>query len=286
MSILDSLSYVIDPTVPKYAFVLDNGTILRSTMSEDNVLKLTKFLHGLCDKLKIGSYIHKSKLYIFRLSEHFLIFLLTDHDEEPIQKLLKDINQRFSLKIKRIYAEMPKTFKNIVKTIIFSMALMEGPEPVIWTSSDMDEAEIFRISMKSLLNLTGELHGAKKRMISFQPFISHDALGVIYLFQIPHEVARGSSFDSSFTLLVNYNERAIVYEKNTEIEHILSKYAEKYISKIRPVLDDNGRISNKEELMKNLQDLEKEISEIPMVELESEHIMHEMMKSLREIKKL
>lgn len=44
MTLLESLSVSIENIVPKYAFVLSNGTILKSTISEENLLKITKVI--------------------------------------------------------------------------------------------------------------------------------------------------------------------------------------------------------------------------------------------------
>ncbi len=263
MALLSSLSDLIENIVPKYAFILNNGTIIKSTIAEENLLNFAGIIPNICEELKIDSFIHKSKLYIYRLTEHFIIFLLTDLEEGAIKPFFSDIYNRYSKNINEIVGEIPKSFNSNIKGIIFSMSTARGPEPICWRS-ELNEGDIYNISMKAMLTLTGELDGAKEKVISFQPFIQYDALGIIFLFQIPFKTARGNAYDSCITILANYSDRAIIYEKNRELELELDKISYSLANKFKEHADIEGNIATSKIFDKILLELEKSLSNIQL----------------------
>jgi hypothetical protein len=286
MTLLEGLSVLIEHIVPKYAFVLSNGTILKSTIAEENLLKMTNVISNICEKLKVGSYLHTGKLYIFRITEYFFIFFLTDLDEKSIEHLLSDINERFSVKIARSYSQTPKTFKSIIKGIVFSMARAAGPEPLYWIPQDLSEKDAFLVSMKTLLNLTGEIEGAHKEMLSFQPFIQYNALGIVFLFQIPFNSARGKAFDSCITILADYNDRAIIYEKNKHLEMLLKIFANQLSKKFQKHADETGEQINSKLFSDDFEDILKKLDGIVLEMDKSSEVMEQMMRSIKDLKRI
>ena len=115
---------------------------------------------------------------------------------------------------------------SIIKAIIFTVTTEQGPEMMDFkfNNSLLDDKDAYKIAMKSMLNLTDELEGAKKKVLFFQPFLMYDSLGISYLFQIPFPGARGGAFDSALTILVDFKHRAVIYSLYKEIENILYSY--------------------------------------------------------------
>ncbi|MBD3353890.1 MAG: hypothetical protein GF364_20575 [Candidatus Lokiarchaeota archaeon] len=278
------VSNTIETVVPKYAFVLQNGTILKSTIKEDSLLKVTQIISNICEKMKIKTYIHTKKLYIYRITEHFLIFLLTDLEPSEIEPLLLNLFEKYNLKINRAYSELPKSFGSIIKSVIFSMSRAAGPQPVTWYPPDFDESEAFKISMKAMLNLANEVDGASKEMLAFQPFIQYDALGIVYLFQIPFENARGNAYDSCITILADYNERAIIYEKNQELERILAKTSQMLRTKFLENVDETGENIDSDLLQPTVSKFVDSLENLSLVISKSDKIMFEMMDSINKLK--
>jgi hypothetical protein len=284
LTLLANISDMIESVVKKYAVVLKNGTIIKSTIAEENLLKFTSFIPTMCDNLKSGQFIRIKKLFILRLTENLLIFFLTDLEESIMKPFLISVSDKYSLKAAREYAELPKTFKSIIQSIVVSMAREIGPEPVAWIPETLTETDAFSIAMKTLLNLTGELEGARKQMIAFQPFVQNDALGIVFLFQIPFKNARGGAFDSSITILANYNDRAIIYEKHKELEKILGDMASKFISEFNKIVDSKGKFKENSALIKVINDLQSILDKIILQISKSDVIMEEMTKSIQKLK--
>ncbi|MHA1728865.1 MAG: hypothetical protein ACTSWY_09055 [Promethearchaeota archaeon] len=286
--LITSISNLIENIVPKYAFLLDNGTILRSKIAEENLLGFIAILPKLKNtgKLAKNSFIHKSKLYIYCLTDHFFILLLTDLESEIIKALFSDIYGRFAIKVNNKYSDSPKTLKSVVKSIIFSMSRSMGPEPISWkvyNTEELKEEDILNISLKSMLTLTGERDGAKSKMIAFQPFIKYNSLGIVFLFSIPFKRARGLAYDSSIVILVDYNDRAIIYEKNLEIEHLLNEIAYFFSIKFNEHAKPDGNIPTNKVFDKIFLMLEKSLEEIPL-NVTSKKLKEEMFNSLKNLK--
>lgn len=287
MQTIDSLSNTISQIVPKYAFVLDTGSIIKSTISEENILQLAKFLPKICKDLKPGSYIHKSKLFIYRLTTNFVVFLLSDKDKQEIITLLEDIGQGFTLKIAREFKLHPNSsLGSIIRSIVFSVTTEKGPELMDWIVNDkensVDDKDAYKIAMKTMLNLTDELEGAKKKVLFFQPFLMYDALGISYLFQIPFPGARGGSFDSALTVLVDFKHRAVMYSLYKELEEILHNFEPKITKEFQNVYQDDICLS-KDDFNGTLVDLRNRIDRLNFKILDSEVLMDEMINAVREL---
>jgi hypothetical protein len=211
---------------------------------------------------------------------------LTELQNSVADILFQNISERYANNIKAQFSNPPtETVKSILKSTIFSMSKETGPEPIAWRPTSMKETEILNISMKTMLTLTGEINGANKKMVSMQPFLQYDALGIIYLFQIPFEGARGNAFDSSITLLVNYGDRAIIYEKHNELEAILDDFSvlftDKYIEYAGQSLKEQKTVFT--ELLKQLEEV---LDKVQLKINKSDVIMGEMLKSLKRLNEI
>jgi hypothetical protein len=84
MSYLSEMSAFIRNVIPKHAFLLRNGEILKSTIAENNILIITPFIPLIIDDIPVGQFIQKKKLYVFRLSEHFIILGLLTVEKDKL----------------------------------------------------------------------------------------------------------------------------------------------------------------------------------------------------------
>ncbi len=288
MQTIESLSAMISECVAKYALVLDTGVIIKSSISEENLISLTRFIPRICQELKPGSYLHQSQLYIHRLTTEFIIFLLTERDHEEIVALIDDIGTKFTLKIAREFKlHAPDTLGKIIKSIVFSVTTEKGPELMDWKVNDhsINDRDAYKIAMKTMLNLTDELEGAKKKVLFFQPFLMYDSLGISYLFQIPFPGARGGAFDSALTILVDFKHRAVIYSLYEELENILYSY--------EPKIAKEFQETYKEEICLNPNDfngilgiLQQQLNGVRLNLVNTEVLMDEMLDAVRELNEL
>ncbi|MHA1340637.1 MAG: hypothetical protein ACTSRZ_10905 [Promethearchaeota archaeon] len=287
MTLLDAVSNVIENVTPKYAFITDNGIIVKSTIGEENLLKIVKLLPNLLEELDHGCYIHAGKIYIYMLTQHFIIVLLTDLEENIIEGLFYELDERYSIKIKKEYSELPKTLKSIVKYIVFSMARSMGPAPLYWIPQSLNEKDAFKIAMKSLLILSGEINGAnRKKMLAFQPLPEMDGLNICYIFQIPFNNARGGFFDSSISVICAYEDRAVVYQNYSNIENILSKGANRLTKTFISNANETGEFINEKIFDNILKEILDDFDSIPLNITKSAIVKDEMMRSLQELKEI
>ncbi|MHA1820520.1 MAG: hypothetical protein ACTSU2_12340 [Promethearchaeota archaeon] len=289
MSLEEEIATTIKLVSKRYALVLDNGRIIDSTIAESNVIKLTQFLPNIIEKLKHNNYIHKKvhkwNLYIYRLSSHFIIILLTEKSNNEIKLLFKELHDKYALKIKRRFSKLQNNLKTIFKSVVFSMARDLGPEPVTYLPKDLPEQDAFTIAMKSLILLSGEMEGAKKEMLSFQPFIKFNSLGVIYLFQTEFKNARGGAYDSAISLLLDYSSRAAIYEMVKKLEAMMKKISLSLKQKFQENADKEGQLKDNTIFNPILEKFIDSLEALPLKMQKSDMIMDEMIKSLNNLKK-
>jgi hypothetical protein len=288
MQTIASLSIIIAEHVAKFAFVLDSGSIIKSTISDQSLMQLTRFIPRICQDLKVGTYLHQSHLYIYRVTTQFIIFLLTAKEPQEIITLMNEIGDRFTLKLARDFTTHPiNTLSTIVKSIVFSVTTEKGPELMDWIVSDhsINDKDTYKIAMKTMLNLTDELEGAKKKILFFQPFLMYDSLGISYLFQIPFPGARGGSFDSALTILVDFKHRAVIYSLYKEIENILYSYEPKIANEFQRVYREDICLS-RDDFNGILINLQQQFDKIKLNLLDSEVLIDEMVEAVRELNEL
>jgi hypothetical protein len=221
------------------------------------------------------------------LTTNFVIFLLSDKEKQEILTLLEDIGQGFTIKVAREFKLHPNSsFGSKIRSIVFSVTTERGPELMDWmmneNESALDDKDAYKIAMKTMLNLTDELEGAKKNVLFFQPFLMYDALGISYLFQIPFPGARGGSFDSALTILVDFNYRAVIYSLYNEIEDILHNFEPKISKEFQSIYQEDICLT-RDDFNGTLIDLRNRIDRLNFKILDSEVLMDEMMNAVREL---
>lgn len=211
---------------PKCALLLSNGAIVSSHLEdEDALLRITRYVKNMEEEIQVGYYLRKKKLVIYRVTPHVFLMFFSRAPDDHVYAFLQDFTTRFAARLMEQFAEPPTTLKDITRAVVFSVMRDQGPEPICWHPRDFAHDLTLDVSMKSLLLLVGELEGAQKEVLSHRPFIKQDALGLIYLFELPDARARGGAFDCTITILLDYAHRGIVYEKSLEIETLCRGFA-------------------------------------------------------------
>jgi len=224
---INEITKILQSFTSKWICLLTNGTII-STSLDDNSLNKIKTLSLLKRIISnpnanaVGSVVFFSDLIIYRPTEDFFIFLIGRYTRNIIKEKLTEISQMYE-KLDKEFKKQTKSKKFEIKLALFSMVGENGPESTFYYPHNFNQDEIIKISTKSLLTLLVEHEGAKTDMISFLPFIDIDSLGIIYLFQIKDSKARGGSYDSAITILVDYKFRAIIYENYKLLEKALKE---------------------------------------------------------------
>jgi hypothetical protein len=188
-----------------------------------------------------------------------------------------NIYNQFYEKLDDQFHEVPDTFKKITNYVVISQAREMGPEPIGAFPKEVPDNILMKIAVKSMLMLTAERQGAIRGIPATIPFLEYHAMGVIFLFDVADENARGGAYDSCISILVDESYRPAIYENMFYLENICIDAAEKvranekFDSVINHVLNELDNISLKkdmkrrsleiESLMKNqLKRINKELS--------------------------
>lgn len=225
------ISSILNSICSQWALILSNGKIIETSLEDKNLgrIKILRILKSVINDMEIGSVIIVKNLIIFRLTFEFFIMLVGEIPRIVLKQKFNEISAAYKADIKHIFDKKDRPKNVSIKSIIFSMALDEGPVPIYYFPENFDNNDAFKVSMKNLLLLSVETSGATKDMISFQPYIDLNSLGIVYLFQIEDINARGGDYDSAITVLVNYKFRGVIYENYNLVEKTLREAKEKFI---------------------------------------------------------
>lgn len=269
---------ILDSMSENWICFSSNGLIIETTFDADTdrkpLSKMLRILKAIINELEVGNIILIRDLIIYRPTFNIFIFVMGDLPKKLIKKKFIKLTTDYGNKLEDKYSDQ-KTERLPVNFVLFSIALEEGPTPILHKGKFGDEIA-FKVCMKSMLLLSVESKGANKDMLSFQPFIDLNSLGIVYLFQIEDEKARGGAFDAAITVLVDYESRAIVYDNYNKIEHILKKAKRQLISHY---YDD-------QEYEEVLDSLQKKFHNITFEVAESEDLGDLKTEMMEQIKKL
>ncbi|MGV9173562.1 MAG: hypothetical protein ACOC44_10645 [Promethearchaeia archaeon] len=223
---ISEISKILDKAANHWAILLSDGTVLNSNLDNEVLAHMIRILKAIHHNVEINNIVLFKDLIIFKLTSTFFIFLKDDLPVEELKIFFRLISQKYKDPIEKKYPSQTCTEQIRADLVLFSMALEKGPEPISYIPADYDADEITKISMKSFLALQMETEGAKEDVVAFQPLIEQKALGIVYLFQIPDENARGNAYDGTLTVLVDYKYRAIIYENHSFLESMFRQIRE------------------------------------------------------------
>jgi len=272
------ISKILNSISSQWALILSNGKIIETSLKDKNLgkIKILRILKAVINDMEIGSVLIVRNLIIFRLTFDFFIFLVGEIPRNILKKKFSEISEAYKTDITHKFdkKERPKNVQ--IKSVIFSMALEDGPVPIYYFPEDFDDNDAFKVSMKSLLLLSVESSGASSDMISFQPYIDLNSLGIVYLFQIEDPNARGGAYDSAITVLVNYKYRGVIYENYDLVENTLREAKEKFIKEY------NSGKNYKKIIESTLENFDS----VSFENIEHEDIKAEMIEQIKKLAKL
>ena len=272
------ISNILNSICSQWALILSNGKIIETSLEDKNLgkIKILRILKAVINDMEIGSVIIIKNLVIFRLTFDFFIFLVGEIPRTILKQKFNEISAACKADIKHKF-DIKNRSKNIkIKSVIFSMALDEGPIPIYYFPENFDDNDALKVAMKSLLLLSVESSGASSDMISFQPYIDLNSLGIVYLFQIEDVNARGGAYDSAITVLVNYKYRGIIYENYSLVEKTLREAKEQFIKEY------NSEKNYKKIIESTLENL----GTVSFENIEQEDIKAEMIEQVKKLAKL
>jgi hypothetical protein len=210
--------------VIKYTFYKDDGSVFVSTMGADNTEKMGKLVKFYSREMQINNYFVQEggvyHLILYRVATSVFLLVITDTDVDETTRTLLDVFMKFGARLDKIYHDAPVSFDMITRYVIISQGLEMGPEPVAIFPPDIPQDVRMKIALKSMLLLTAEREGAIRGIPATIPFIEFHAMGVIFLFDVPDENARGGAYDSCISILVDESYRPAIYENMFELETV------------------------------------------------------------------
>ncbi len=273
----DEIVALLRPIMDNIALVLTNGVVIFNNFDEDALYPLVRFVKDLESQVKPGFFVREDYLLTLRLSDHLFVLALSNLPDSDIIPLFSKLYENYSAKFNVLYQSPPKNVKDISKALLFSMALAEGPEPISWVPPSFPEDQALDYCLKSMLTLAGEFDGAAQNVLAFRPFIKAGILGVIFLFDIPDAKARGHAFDSALILLVEYRDRALIYEINQKLEKIFARSARELTSIWQ---DKNAVRGHLEAIMESLKTIPLRVTAL------GENLKDQMISSIQDLRKI
>ena len=273
---ISEISTILDKATDNWALLLSDGTVVDSNLDNEILGNMIRILKAIHQNVEINNIVLFEDLIIFKLTANFFIIL---KDKLPVAKLktfFRLISKKYRESIERQYSTQKITKHIETNLILFSMALGKGPEPITYIPEQFNEDKVAKITMKSLLVLQMETEGAKEDMVSFQPFIEQKALGIIFLFQVEDERARGKAYDATLTILVDYKYRAIIYENHSALESLLKTIRNKITEAYRH--DQNFK-----EILK---ELKEKIETLSFDIIEKQGLKEEMKQQIQKLAQL
>jgi hypothetical protein len=279
-NMIAKISEILNSISTLWSLLLSNGRIVACSdalsLENNTLVNIVKILRTIVNDIDIGTIYIVKELIIFRVSFNLFVFVKGTISKNVLRVKFKKIHSIYKNYQQEGIIEASEIEKKSVdiKLILFSMALDVGPHPIFYYPPNFNSELAFKISMKSMLLLQIETEGAKKDMISFQPFVNLDALGIVLTFQIEDSKARGGAYDSALTILIDYKSRALIYEKYSQVE-IMINHAKEYLLKEYYIGNENyGYV---------LTNLKKNLSKITFEALKGEDLKDEMIEQIKKL---
>ena len=224
MGMIDKITDILNSFSSKWACLLSNGTIVKTTLPDQSLAKsrTLRILKRIIPETRVGSHIFYSDLVVYRPTADFFIFVIGRYPGSLVKEKFEKITRLYK-GIDKEYKKETKSYEVKLKLVLFSMNLDDGPTPIFYIPKNFDDAVLYKVCMKSMLALSIEKEGVTKSMVSFQPFVDIESLGIVYTFQFEEEKARGGAYDCAITVLVDYKYRALIYESYDLIEVALKE---------------------------------------------------------------
>ncbi len=142
--------------------------------------------------------------------------------------------------------------KDVIKNIVLSIFDDDGPTPVLYWPTEMDEASRLLVAMKTISLLMGDAiyqNGTGTEGVNYfgiLPFPDLKLNGLTYFFLIPDVKARGQAKAATITILIDEENRTFFYEN--------MKYLRVIIDKAATRIQDTKGLKEQEHIVEALKD--------------------------------
>ncbi|MHA1266753.1 MAG: hypothetical protein ACTSRS_16070 [Candidatus Helarchaeota archaeon] len=214
-----------------------NGEVIASNFSEGSHNLIKKIVKQYA-YIPINNYIKQDLpnsnyfLYIYKISSDIFIICITNTAERLVLQKFGQITRDYgSLLLEELQPALKKPKKipidDRIIAVIFSKTGDLGPTAVTWMPKSLSEREIFEIAAKSLLILSAGFDRSinLRESSSILPFSG--GFGMVFIFSIPDERARGKSYDAAITVLLRKEYRRALLERLDLFEKAAKRVADK-----------------------------------------------------------
>lgn len=212
---------VIRPT--NIGILYGNGTFIASNFSESSHDLISKIVKQYAT-IPINNYIRQDLpnsnyfLYIYKISSEIFIVCITDTPENQVLQKFGQITRDFgSLLLETVQPStpVPKVIPedSRIIAVLFSRTGDLGPTAISWMPKSLNEKAVFEIAAKSLLILSAgfDRNVELRESSSIIPF--SNGFGMVFVFSIPEERARGKAYDAAITVLLRQEYRKALLER-------------------------------------------------------------------------
>ncbi|MFX1294829.1 MAG: hypothetical protein ACFFD2_08245 [Promethearchaeota archaeon] len=244
-SVVYSIADELNTLHPTNVGILDaSGHYIASNFTEGSHALISKIVKQYAS-IPINHYIKQDLpnssyyLYIYKISTDVFIVCITDALEDLVLKKFGQITRDYGNLLLERLQPPPKKPKipedDRIIAIVFSKAGDLGPTAVTWMPKSLSERVIFEIAAKSLLILSAGFDGSKilKDSSSVLPF--PHGMGLVYVFSIPDDQARGKAYDASISVLLKKEYRKALLERLDLFEKTAKLIAQKIQQNAKPV---------------------------------------------------
>ena len=215
-----------------YSIVGLNGRIFQGTINHKVIEDLFLNLSRKIQTLGVGVYLFSFPYVIFKISSNAVLIMHTKIGKTAFTSLGNRVMQQYGNAIEEVFSNSPLNIADLVKSYLFSMNRVNGPEPigslVPSTGQSMDMGDEFKLSMNSLMILSNQTMAQNRDILTFLPLLETNDLGLVYIFKIPLCDARGGAYDSAILAVVDYEYRDIVYRYSDRLERVFKHISEDF----------------------------------------------------------
>ncbi|HUX99248.1 MAG TPA: hypothetical protein VMV49_06805 [Candidatus Deferrimicrobium sp.] len=214
-----------------------SGSFIASNFSANSHTLISKIVQQYA-AIPINNYIKQDLpnsnyfLYIYKISPDVFIVCISDTPENLVLKKFGQIARDYGALLLEVLQPSPPEPKKVpqddrIVAIVYSKAGDLGPSAVSWMPKPLSDQLVFEIAAKSLLILSAGFDRtvALRESSSVLPF--PQGIGMVYVFSIPDNRARGKSYDAAFTLLLKEEYRKALLERLDLFEKGANKLADR-----------------------------------------------------------
>ncbi len=289
MFLFNKIREILQQFTHSYAVLLSNGIPMINQFSTDQLQKIQEIWEKIYAKIPLQEPFVQLPWVFYKITPSVFVVMSIRMGKSKYTAALERLQGECGQTLSEVYEALPVDFGDLITNHLFAMVRASGPEPIaslnIKPDCEFCEEERWKYSMTSLMLFVNQ-NKTKRNVLTFHPFIDEKQLGIVFLFQINLEGARGGAYDASILTLFDYNHRHIAYRFEAKLELIYHKYSKRLASAFieNYSRDIDAPIEKQADFVQVLKSLHKELEEISLEPTSPEHLRDIMIGSLTEIK--